>query len=470
MVDRAIEAGEVVYGLNTGFGKLATVRIEHQDIYRLQRNLILSHSVGYGEPLSEAETRAMMLLRLQSLSVGYSGVRRELLEFLAAMLNRGIYPRIPSRGSVGASGDLAPLAHLCLTMLGEGSGFLDGHEVPAAELLAKAGLDPLVLSAKEGLATINGTQAMTAVGSLALVDFERAVKAADIIGGMSLEALMGSRAPMHELLHQVRPHPGQVATADNIRRILADSPLIQSHHDCGRIQDAYSIRCMPQVHGAVKDMLAYSSRVLVMEINSATDNPLIFPHAGLIISGGNFHGAPVAMAMDALAIACAQLASISERRTYRLLDPALSGLPPFLTEHSGLNSGLMITQYTAAALVSENKVLAHPASVDSIPTGAGQEDHVSMGMTSALKLRRSVDHVLGVLGIELVCAAQALDFKRPIRFGLGTQGAYDAFRRVSAPVEVDRCLAPDIALASRFVGSGDLVAEVERIVGELKLQ
>lgn len=469
-VERHLASGDVIYGLNTGFGKLATVRISNDDIYRLQRNLILSHAAGVGEPLSEEEVRAMMLLRIQSLAVGCSGVRLELVQFLIDMLNRRVYPRIPSRGSVGASGDLAPLAHLCLVMLGEGTAFVDGRELSGRDALGRVGLSPFELSAKEGLATINGTQAMGALGSLAVQDFTMAVKTADIVGCMSLEALMGSRAPAHELLQAVRPHPGQIATGDNMRRLLADSPLIASHHDCDRVQDAYSIRCMPQVHGAAKDMLNYATGVVSTEINSATDNPLIFADADLIVSGGNFHGAPIAMAMDALAIATTQLASISERRIYRLLDPNTSGLPAFLMKTGGLHSGLMITQYTAASLVSENKVLSHPASVDSIPTGAGQEDHVSMGMASALKLRRCVEHTLRVLAIELLCAAQALDFRRDVGFGRGTQAAYDEFRSVMHAVEEDRAMAPDIEVALEFLRSGDLLARVEDSVGPMVLQ
>ncbi|MHB2015791.1 MAG: histidine ammonia-lyase [Candidatus Xenobia bacterium] len=469
MVENAVAEQKVVYGINTGFGKLATVRIPDEDIVRLQRNLIYSHSAGVSDPLSEEEARTMMLLRLQSLVIGYSGVRPALVQMLVDMLNRRVHPLIPSRGSVGASGDLAPLAHLCLVMMGEGEAFIDGRRVSGREALGRVGLQPFEFSSKEGLATINGTQALTGLGALALVDFLWCVKSADIIGAMSLEALMGSVAPMHERLSAARPHPGQVATADNMRRILADSGLIASHRDCDRVQDAYSLRCIPQVHGAVKDMLAYGQRVVTTEMNSATDNPLLFPDAGLIISGGNFHGAPVALALDALAIAATQLSAISERRTYRLLDAALSGLPAFLVQHSGLNSGLMITQYTAASLVAENKVLAHPASVDSIPTGAGQEDHVSMGMTAALKLRRVVEHTLHVLGIELLCAAQALDFRRDLGFGRGTQAAYDEFRVVMKPVEEDRPMAPDIAVAVDFIRSGDLVVRVEDVVGAMRL-
>jgi histidine ammonia-lyase len=466
-VDAWLAGGRVAYGVNTGFGSLACVRISARDIAHLQRNLVRSHSVGVGEPLPIENVRAMLLLRAVALAQGYSGVRLEVVETLLQMLDKGVHPVIPAQGSVGASGDLAPLAHLALALIGEGEVFHERRRQPSGRVMKRLGIAPLHLGAKEGLALINGTQAMTSFGALALHDMAIALRSADIISAMSLEALMATDTVLHPRLHEVRRQVGQMAVAANMRRIVAESPLIASHKDCARVQDAYSLRCIPQVHGAARDVHRYALEVVEREINAVTDNPLVFPEEGLILSGGNFHGAPVALAMDAVALGLVYLCNISERRTYRLLDPALSGLPPFLSRASGLHSGLMLTQYTAAALASENKVLAHPSSADTIPTSAGQEDHVSMGMTSARKLARIVDHTFTILGIEALCAAQALDFRNPPAFGAGTRAAYLAIRERFRPVEEDRVLSGDIQAAADLLRSGSLVGPVEAACGLL---
>lgn len=466
-VEEWVRTERVCYGVNTGFGSLATVRISRDDIETLQENLVKSHSAGVGDPLPEETVRAMMLLRAVALLQGYSGVRMDVLELLLGMLDAGVHPVVPCQGSVGASGDLAPLAHLALALIGQGEVIHQGERRPSAAALAAVGLEPVRLQAKEGLALINGTQAMCAIGCLALHDVGCALKSADIVACMSLEALMGTDAALHPRLHEVRRQPGQIASAANCRRIVGESPLIASHKDCERVQDAYSLRCIPQVHGAARDVHRFASECLEREINAVTDNPLVFPDEGVILSGGNFHGAPVAMALDTVALAPIYLCNISERRTYRLLDPALSKLPPFLARASGLESGLMLAQYTAAALTSENKTMAWPASADTIPTSAGQEDHVSMGMGSARKLARLVDHVFRVIGIEALCAAQALDLREPPRFGVGTRAAYEAIRAEFASVEHDRVLGPDLERAAAFVREGRLVEAVERATGSL---
>lgn len=466
-VEEWLASGRAAYGVNTGFGALASVRISPRELTRLQRNLVRSHATGVGPPMPQETVRAMMLLRAVALAQGYSGVRLDVIEMLLAMLERRLHPVIPCQGSVGASGDLAPLAHLALTLRGEGEIDLDRRRSKASLALKRARIAPLQLQAKEGLALINGTQAMTAYGALALYDMRTALRAADVIGAMSLEALMATDAFLHPLLQEARRQAGQRAVAENVRRIVHDSPLIASHKDCARVQDAYSLRCIPQVHGAARDVFTYALEVVEREINAATDNPLVFPEAGLILSGGNFHGAPVALALDAVAIGLVYLCNISERRTYRMLDPSLSGLPPFLSRESGVRSGLMLSQYTAAALASENKVLAHPSSADTIPTSAGQEDHVSMGMTSARKLARIVDHTFLILGIEALCAAQALDFRKPPAFGEGTRAAYELMRKRFKPVEEDRVLSGEIEAAARMILEGHLTQAVEAITGPL---
>ena len=479
VVDALVANNKVSYAITTGVGKLSDVRIAGDQIRELQVNLVRSHAVGVGEPLSVAETRAMMLLRANSLSRGYSGVRAAIIDTLCEMLNHSVTPMVPSQGSVGASGDLAPLAHLALALIGEGE-CLDekGARIPSAEALKKAGVKPLVLEAKEAVSLINGTQGMLAVGILALLAAETLADTADVIGAMTLDALRGTDVAFDQRIHQARPHAGQLKTAENLRRMLEGSQIRESHRDCDRVQDAYSLRCMPQVHGAVRDTLAHCREVMETETNSAVDNPLVFlipAHVGTsdlarpeqssaadegdILSGGNFHGQPVAFALDFLAIALSALAGISERRLERLVNPALSeGLPPFLAPGAGLNSGFMMPQVTAAALVSENKVLAHPASVDSITTSGNKEDYVSMGMTGAIKLKKILANALHVLAIEAIAAAQALDFLAPLKPGKRAQQAMAAIRAVSPPLQHDRSLAPDFARVAEVLKRGELAA------------
>jgi histidine ammonia-lyase len=458
IVEDAIQRGAVVYGVTTGFGRLAETVIPLDRIEELQINLIRSHACGTGPALTRAETRAITLLRANVLAKGFSGVRPVVVERLLDLLNRGIHPVIPEQGSVGASGDLAPLSHLALVLVGEGEAEIGGEIVGGAEALRRAGVEPLRLQAKEGLALNNGTQVMTGIGALALLAAERAVETADVAGAMSLEALRGTPDAFHPAIMRARPHAGQAASAERLRALLAGSEIRESHrYGDPRVQDAYSLRCMPQIHGAARNAFGYVRQVLETESNSATDNPLIFPDedGGLVISGGNFHGQPIAQVLDLLAIALADLASVSERRIERLVNPDLSGdLPPFLTDDAGVSSGYMIAQITAAALVNECKVLATPASVDSIPTGAGKEDHVSMGMASALKLRRVLANVQTVLGLELMIAAQGLEHRKPLRPGRGVERAYGIVRERIPPLDRDRVLAPDIAAATALVRSG----------------
>jgi histidine ammonia-lyase len=441
VIDEILSADRAVYGINTGFGKLSDVRIRAEDLRTLQVNLVRSHSCGVGEPLDAESTRAMMLLRANVLAKGFSGVRPVVLETLVAMLNAGVLPVVPSKGSVGASGDLAPLAHLALGAIGEGRAVYGGKVMEAREALSLAGIAPLELEAKEGLALLNGTQAITAVGGLALLEAAALARAADVVGAMTLEALRGTPVAFDPRIHAARAHEGQMAVAAHLVELLDGSEIRASHLDCNRVQDAYSLRCMPQVHGAVRDAVAHAHRVLTVEVNSATDNPLVFPDTGEVLSGGNFHGEPLALALDYLAMAVSELASISERRIERLVNPDLSGLPAFLIEDAGTNSGMMIAQVTAVALLAENKVLAHPASVDSLPTSANKEDHVSMGMTSALKLAQIVRNVRVVLAIEALCAAQGLDFVAPLRPGRGVAAAYDRVRSVVPHLERDAVLS-----------------------------
>lgn len=457
-----------VYGVNTGFGALAETRIAAEQIRTLQRNLVRSHACGVGPALPRPTVRAMMALRAQTVALGYSGARPEVVDLLVAMLDRGVHPQIPAQGSVGASGDLAPLAHLALVLIGEGEAELDGTIRPGAEALRAAKLEPLTLEAKEGLALINGTQLILAVGALAVVEGERLCKQADLIGAMSLEALQGTGRPFDERIQAVRPHPGQAATARNLRAVLADSEIMESHRDCKKVQDPYSLRCMPQVHGSTRDALAWVRTVLEREIIAATDNPLVFADSDQIVSGGNFHGQPLAIALDTAAIAIAELANVAERRIEQLVNPAMSsGLPPFLAPRSGLDSGFMMAQVTAAALVSENKVLCHPASVDSIPSSAGKEDHVSMGSISARKAAQVADHVGHVLAIEALVAAQGLDLRSPLKPGLGVRAAHAALREAIPTLTEDRPLYVDIQTAKKLLSDGTLVAAAERVVGPL---
>jgi len=466
-VERTLAAGDRVYGITTGVGELADHVISPDEAEVLQRNLVRSHAVGVGEPFGRDIVRAIILLRANALAKGYSGVREELIRFLLELLNRGVCPRIPIRGSVGASGDLAPLAHLALVIIGEGECIRNGARAASADVLAEAGLAPMTLQPKEGLALINGTQIMAALGCLVVTDAGSLLKSALIAGAMSLEALKGTDRSLDEKLHAVRPHPGQVRCAANMRRLVAGSEIIASHKNCEKVQDAYTLRCIPQVYGAVADTIDHARGVLAIEINSANDNPLIFADTGEVISGGNFHGEPLAFIMDFMGIALAEIAGMSERTVDRLINPHTSGLPPFLVENSGLNTGFMIAQYTAAALVSENKVLAHPSSVDSIPTSAGQEDHVSMGATAArhaLEILRNVEHVLA---IEMLCAAQGMDFQTDAP-GHGTRAAHDAIRKQISHLTDDRLLYEDMELARQLVAYGDIVAAVEGAIGELE--
>jgi histidine ammonia-lyase len=458
LVEARLQDGEAHYGINTGFGTLAEVRIAPEDLERLQRNLVLSHAAGVGAPLPLAEARALVLLRANVLAKGYSGIREGTLDLLVAMLNRGCVPAVPERGSVGASGDLAPLAHLALVLIGEGEAFVAGERLPGRQALARVGLAPVVLAAKEGLALVNGTQAMTAVGALAALRAERLARVADLAGAATVEALLGSHRPFMEPVQRARGQVGQEAAAAHLRELLADSPLNASHQGpgCHKVQDPYSLRCMPQVHGAARDGIRYARDVLAREANAATDNPLVFPELGDIVSGGNFHGQPVALALDVLAIAASHLATISERRVEQLVNPTLSGLPPFLARRAGVESGFMIAQVTSAALASENKVLSHPASVDSIPSSAGREDHVSMGMTAALKARQVVENVRTCLAIELLVAAQALDLRAPLRPARRVAEAHARLRAEVPTMDGDRELHRDIAAVCRLVDAGAL--------------
>ncbi len=480
LIERLVAAGEVVYGVTTGFGALASRFVAPADAERLQENLLKSHAAGVGAPLDTEIVRAMLLLRANTLALGHSGCRPELVDRLLALLAAGIHPIVPAQGSVGASGDLAPLAHLALPLIGRGEVELRGHRMPALVALREVGLEPLTLQAKEGLALLNGTQLMTAIGALLLADADRLGATASVAAAISVEALLGTDVAFSAAYQLARPHPGQIAVAAELRHLLRDSSVQTGHHDdAHKVQDPYSLRCVPQVHGAVRDALDHLRRVLDIEMNSATDNPLVFPYGGVaaedalataggrVISGGNFHGEPVALALDFAKIAIAELGSISERRTSLLLDPRLNGgLPAFLAPASGLDSGLMIVQYTAAALVSENKVLAHPASVDSIPTSANQEDHVSMGPIAARHARTVLEHVERIVAIELLCGAEALDQRLALLAdpgsavvapGAGVAVARERIRAVVPALSGDREPGPDLAALTRLVHDGGLV-------------
>ncbi|MDQ3991987.1 MAG: histidine ammonia-lyase [Actinomycetota bacterium] len=470
LVEAHLGTGEAVYGLTTGFGALADVRIPPEDLERLQRNLIRSHAAAAGELLPAEVVRAMMLLRARALSAGYSGVRPEVVSAILDALNRGVVPAVPSRGSVGASGDLHQLAHIALALMGEGSVLGDGGGTRSAgEALRSAGLAPLTLQAKEGLALINGTEGMLALGLLAHHDAATLLAAADVTAAMTVEAALGTDGPYAEDLQALRPHPGQAASAANLRALLAGSPILASHRNSEHaVQDPYSMRCAPQVHGAARDAHAYCGEVLGRELGSVVDNPVILPD-GRVESTGNFHGEPLGYALDLLAIALCGVANIAERRTYWLLGPARArGLPPFLSSHPGLGSGYMLAQYTQAALVTECKMLAAPASLDSIPTSGAQEDHVSMGWLAGLQLRDVVEHVRVVLAVEAVCAAQGLDLRRPMEPGPGTGAARDAVRRSIPTLEEDREVAGDIARAVTLLRDGAIVAEAAERVGGLR--
>ena len=465
VIEDIVAKGGVVYGVSTGFGKLSEVHIPAGELRQLQLNLVRSHACGIGRPLSVPEVRAMILLRANVLALGLSGIRLEVVELLCELVNRGVTPFIPEKGSVGASGDLAPLAHLSLTLIGEGEAFYENELLPSSDALKKAGLRPVALEAKEGLALLNGTQAMHAVGGLALFRAKRLTRVADVAGAMSLEALKGTPTAFDARIHNARPHPGQQEVAEHLRHLLRDSEIRQSHlADDPRVQDAYSLRCMPQVHGAVRGALDHCENVLEIESASATDNPLVFAETGDVLSGGNFHGAPLALALDYAAIALTDLMSISERRTDRLVNPDSSeGLPAFLTPHAGTHSGFMILHVAAVALLNEGKVLAHPASVDNLPTSGGKEDHVSMGMTAALKLRTIVENAEHAIAIELLSAAEGIEFRRPLKAGVGVEEAYERVRSISEAVDADRSMSPDIARVAAAIQEGVFDSGTEKI-------
>lgn len=478
LVESWVRDGETIYGVTTGFGEFSNVRISRSDLQQLQENLILSHAAGAGEPLPPEIVRAMMVLRINALAKGYSGVQPQTVDMLAEMVNRNIIPVVPSQGSVGASGDLVQLAHLVLAMMGKGKVWMRNgralKQLDARSAFRKAALTPVRLSAKEGLALINGTQMMTAYAALAVHQARQLCKVADIAGALSVEALRGSDTPFDERIHKLRPYKGQATVARNIRRMMKGSEIRESHrYNDPRVQDAYSLRCIPQVHGASRDAIDYVYNAVSIELNAATDNPLIFPAERVHLEGGNFHGQPMALALDFLAIALAELANISERRIERLVNGSLSGLPRFLTENGGLNSGLMVAQYTAASIVSENKVLCHPASVDSIPTSANQEDHNSMGSISAQKAWKVLANAQTVLAIELLCASQGLDFARtlngtqPMKAGRGTEAAHRIIRTQIPHLNEDRVLHGDIQQALRLVRNGEIVRAVEKAIGVL---
>ncbi len=472
LIDKWVNEKKVIYGITTGFGALCNVPISASDTRILQNKIIMSHATGVGKPLPDDVVRAVMAVRLHDLFMGYSGCTFTTLQYLMAFLNQGLTPVVPEKGSVGSSGDLAPMAHLGLVLLGKGEAFYQGHRLNGARALEKIGLSPISLSAGEGLALINGTQVMTGIAALVVHDAINLAKLADIACAMSLEVLMGSSSEFDPRIHQIRPHPGQVASAENMLRLTSDSDIIQSHEGCARVQDAYTLRCSPQIHGASKDAVVHALNVVNIEINASTTNPLIFTDTQEIRLGGNFHGQPIAMAADYLSMGIAELGNVSERRIERLVNPQLSELPAFLIKNGGLNSGFMIAQYTAAALVSENKVLAHPACVDSIPTSANKEDHVSMGTIAIRQCREILDNVAYVLAVEMLCAAQAYDLlteEKKMEGGKGTRVAYQVIRETISYLEEDRELSIDMEKMVTLIRSKKLLHAVEKAVGELDL-
>jgi histidine ammonia-lyase len=469
VVEDAIRKDEPTYGVTTGFGRFVSARIPGELAEELQLRLLRSHACGVGEPYPREIVRAAMLMRTNALAKGYSGTRAEVAELLLDCLARDVIPEVPSRGSVGASGDLAPLAHLALPLVGEGKARVDGELLSGADALARAGLEPIKLEAKEGLSLVNGTQFMGAFAALGLVRASRLARVADVSCALSVDALQASRDSFLPRIHELRPLAGQAASAANILALLEGSSIVEAHRWCDRVQDAYSLRCAAQVHGAARDLLDYVEQTASVELNAATDNPLVFPEDGTVLSNGNFHGQPVAFALDALAMAVSELASISERRTERLVNPALSdGLPAFLAHDGGLNSGFMIPQYVAASLVSENKSLCHPASVDSIPTSAGQEDHVSMGNASGLKAWQVLANAERVVAIELLAGAQAVEFHAPLEPGIGSRAARKVVRSISPRLRDDRSLADDIEAVAAAIRDGSALAAVEADAGELR--
>ena len=472
LIAKWIKEKKVIYGITTGFGGLCNVTISESDTRLLQNKIIMSHASGVGSPLPQDVVRAVMAVRLHDLFMGYSGCSLTTLQYLMTFLNKGLTPVVPEKGSVGASGDLAPMAHLGLVLLGKGEAFYKGKRISGAKALEKIGLSPISLAAGEGLALINGTQVMTGIAALVVNDAIRLAKLADIACAMSLEVLMGSNSEFDPRIHQIRPHPGQVASAENMLRLTSDSEIILSHQGCARVQDAYTLRCSPQIHGASKDAVVHARNVVDIEINASTTNPLIFTDTQEVCLGGNFHGQPIAMAADYLSMGIAELGNVSERRIERLVNPQLSELPAFLVKNGGLNSGFMIAQYTAAALVSENKVLAHPACVDSIPTSANKEDHVSMGTIAIRQCREILDNVEHVLAVEMLCAAQAYDLlteNKKLAAGMGTRVAYRVIRNTIPYLEEDRQLSIDIENMVALIRSEKMISEVEKVVGNLDL-
>ena len=465
VVENVLASGNTVYGVNTGFGALSSVTISNEQVDQLQVNLVRSHAAGTGVILDFSTVRAMMLLRANTLAKGFSGVRPVVVETLLAMLNAGVYPKVPSKGSLGASGDLAPLAHMTLVLIGEGEAFYQNECLPGAEALKRAGIQPLTLKAKEGLALLNGTQMMTAIGTLALLEAETLMAAAEVAGAMTIEAVKGSQKPFDARVANARPHAGHIESAAVVRRLLQNSRINESHRDCAKVQDAYSLRCIPQVHGACRDLLASVRRILEVEINAATDNPLVFPN-GDVISQGNFHGEPVAMAMEMLALALAELGSISERRIDKLMNPVFSELPAFLAGkfQEGLNSGMMIVHYAAASLVSENKVLAHPAVVDTIPTSNDKEDHVSMGATAACKAAQMLKNTRWVLAAEMLAAAEGLEYRDGLQPGDGVWRVYQQIRNVVPALTADRTLAGDVETLANLIQDGSLLAPIQDLL------
>ncbi len=469
-IEKKMQAGEVIYGVNTGFGAFSSVRISQNEIEELQVNLIRSHSAGVGTPFTREETRAIMFLRANALARGHSGIRVEVIEKILEFLNGDIIPVIPSQGSVGASGDLAPLAHLALALIGEGFVWQGEEHVPVSDVISKKGISPLVLKAKEGLSLINGCQVMTAVGLLNAYEARRLLWLMDLAGAMSMEGMRGTRSAFDPLIAATRPHPGEAKTARNMLKLLGEtSGISESHADCDRVQDAYSLRCIPAVHGAAKDVLNNSLRVLEVEANSSTDNPLVFAKEGKILSCGNFHGEPVAFTLDFLAIAMAAATNMSECRIEKLINPAMSGLPAFLAPKGGLNSGMMIVQVAAASLVSENKILTHPASVDSIPTSADKEDHVSMGTIAARKLGQVIKNSESVVAMELLCAAQALDLLKPHQASSAVKSAYDLIRKHVPFAESDRVFSLDIEKIRQLIRSSEITKTIENTIGQLEV-
>lgn len=467
VVESILERGETVYGVNTGFGHLAQVRVPPADLATLQTNLVRSHAVGVGAPFDVPTTRGIMLLRANVLAAGHSGVRRSVLDRLLTLINAGVHPWIPCQGSVGASGDLAPLAHLALVLLNEGLVHGDGGKVPTGPVVEALGLAPIRLAPKEGLALINGTQAMTALGALVVARARRLAKTADVVGAMTVEAKLGSHRPFDERLHALRPHPGQLACASNLRRLLQGGNVAASHVECDKVQDAYSLRCMPQVHGAARAAIDHAASVVGIELNAVTDNPTVFVEEDELLSGGNFHGQPIACVLDYLAIGVAELGSISERRIEQLVNPRLSQLPAFLAEQPGLHSGFMMAQVTAAALASENKSLAHPASVDSIPTSANQEDHVSMGPIAARQALATLENAERILAIELLVAGQALDLRAPLVPADGPRAALAVLRETVPHLDADRLLAIDLEHAGGLVRGAAVLESAEAAIGPL---